>query len=301
MTHQHLLRTIAHGIITCLYFTDKINMFEKNDKETSISSKVSNITLASSTDDIINKNLSATDKSYNKCDFKQSPIDTNMSMEISDVKLKNTPEKVYKSNVDKFNFLQTQLSGDSILDIDKTTQEKEENDKKHKSTEYLDNQYEDSIQINDNNTDSFKDHIVEEKITLKEEINITDDIRISKIPTNFTDITPAIITAPLDNGISKEIPVIANLSIADNELHLDEAVSTNKLEKDDISVAKQDNVVENTNGAEVVSISVPPRRKKQHAAEKSASAVVKKEPPKMAPKEYPDNLNPFSDDDDEVR
>lgn len=74
--------------------------------------------------------------------------------------------------------------------------------------------------------------------------------------------------------------------------HNSSNVDNTLLEKNEVIKTEQD---------QEVSISVPPRRKKQLSSpDKVASTLVKKEGNKSQVKEYPDHLNPFSDEEDEV-
>lgn len=301
MTHEfyyHSIRTIANNDITCLlYPTERINMFEKNDKETSTNNKGLNLSMTDSTTNNIYKELSVTRESQNERDKKETSDDINMSLEINNLMPKNIPEKVYKSNLDKFNFLQTQLSGDSILETDKTAaQELEENDKTQ-NEDFIKNKYESPKKVRDENKDAFKTDVIED-LAAKEETNITDDIRIAKNPLT---VNSPIVDKTLDDIKIIDIPTIANLSISETEAPVDDVVLAKKPATTNLVVAEKDISIEDTKKTEEVTITVPPRRKKPLGTGKSTTTVVKKKESKMVPKEYPDHLNPFSDDEEEVR
>lgn len=237
-------------------------MFEKNtNSDKDINTKVANIYIK----DNINsrfKDLSSTSAIQSETDSKEKPpkndsvqMECSLHKDTDSIKVedvnnensnlnesslhKNIPEKVYKSNIEKFNFLQAQLSGDSI-DINKTEQIEQIYETEHK----------DEDSINETESDEKKQEIQIEdcsKDEVREDCNITDDIRIAKIPT----ITPL------------------NVDKVPEEL--------GKIEQE-------------------TKISVPPRRKKQNASDKKTAT------PKVPKtfKVYPDHLNPFSDDEEEV-
>ncbi|KAL0842137.1 hypothetical protein ABMA28_014313 [Loxostege sticticalis] len=99
------------------------------------------------------------------------------------------------------------------------------------------------------------------------EKKVDDDLNTNEEVSNITD--------------DIRIAIGHNTSNVDNTL----------LEKNEVIKTEQD---------QEVSISVPPRRKKQLSSpDKVASTLVKKEDNKSQVKEYPDHLNPFSDEEDE--
>lgn len=224
---------------------DKINMFEKNiDKDTNIEYKISNISLK---DNSISKSeeLSTTSRSHCETDTQPELISTTTKMEDDMTILSNNmPEKVYKSNMDKFNFLQTQLAEDvrnddntiETVDVIKTS-----------------NKDKDCVNTIDHNTISVEDINDASSTVHTETSNVTDDNRIANSSSTAVDQPPPIPQQPPETQPDQEI-----------------------------------------------SISVPPRRKKQNALEKAlASAMKKEQESKLESKEYPDHLNPFSDDDEE--
>lgn len=150
----------------------------------------------------------------------------------------NIPDKVYKSNINKFNFLQTQLLGDvtdpgnGLDDADVVTA------KKREDCDDINNE-----NCNSNDKDSSTN-------VLKEESNVTDDIRIAK-----------------RNSITLSADFLP--------------VETN----------------EHNTAEQEVKMVVPPRKKKHiNSPEKTLESVVNK----VNADQYPDYLNPFSDDE-EVR
>lgn len=234
-------------------------MFEKNTNTSiDINSKVANIYLKDNSN-IRHKDLSSNSGMQSESDSKDVPQIDNVEMESSlqkdtetnDIKdetnenihnessmHKYIPETLYKSNLEKFNFLQTQLLPDS-LDI------------KTEKIEHVE-ETENKDVVNDDikqETQKVIENCCDDDV--KEDCNITDDIRISKIPT--------VIPSDIDKEPPKEMGII-------------EQVST---------------------------ICVPPRRKKQNASEKKTATSAKEV--KKSPKEYPVHLNPFSDDEEEVR
>ncbi|XP_045445459.1 MICAL-like protein 1 [Melitaea cinxia] len=225
---------------------EKINMFEKNiEKDSSFEDKLGNNSLKENCSNKYKEvlNLNETDNSNNK--EKQNIDENGFKIELdekednnlkTDDTYKNLPEKVYKSNKDKFNFLQTQLSDDTI-DSDNTINSLKQND----AINIKDTDTENTPLINENNEISFN---------IENDNNVTDDSRIAQ-----------------DNSISTNLD-ISSLDISE----------PNKIEPE-------------------ITISVPPRRKKQNNIEKK----LKNEPKtSKLVKEYPDHLNPFSEDEDEV-
>lgn len=222
------------------HFVDKINMFEKNIEKDSIEYKISNITLK---DNNISKpeELNSTSRSRSETDSKPLPVSVNSKMENENILSKNIPEKVYKSNIEKFNFLQTQLADDTI-NVNKSLESIDVTEVKDKDCENI-------IEHNITKVEEINDTC---NSVLKENSNVTDDNRIANSSSSNIEHYP-----PLENTV--EIP----------------------LEQE-------------------ISISVPPRRKKQNAIEKAlASAIKKEKETKLNTKEYPDHLNPFSDDDED--
>lgn len=214
-------------------------MFEKNiDNKDNIEYKISNITLK---DNSISKSeeISTTSRSQSEIDSKPVFVSVNAKMENENMISNNTPEKVYKSNIEKFNFLQTQLADDSVhveksfknVDIIETSNKDCENS--------IENVMLNNAELNDTCSN------------VPEINNVTDDSRIANSSSTGIEHTPPV-----------EEPL---------EIHHDQEIS----------------------------ISVPPRRKKQNALEKALASAIKKEKETKLVKEYPDHLNPFSDDEDD--
>ncbi|KAJ8725691.1 hypothetical protein PYW08_003874 [Mythimna loreyi] len=223
---------------------DKINMFEKNiDKDTNIEYKISNISLK---DNSISKTeeFSSTNRSQCETDSKPILVSVDTKMEIENVLSKNIPEKVYKSNIEKFNFLQTQLADESV-NVEKSVE----------NINIIETRNKDCVNTIEGNNMTNAEQPKDTRSSIHAEINnVTDDSRIANSSSTAIENTP-----PLEQPLEV--------------LHDQE-----------------------------ISISVPPRRKKQNALEKAlASAILQKEKEsKLEIKEYPDHLNPFSDDEDEV-
>ena len=156
---------------------EKINLFEKNiEKDTNIEDKVANISLKEDFNDIYKDVYKLNDSEKNSKDIEDMEINSKNISETLDVDdsfldnqniIKSAPEKVYKSNKEKFTFLQTQLSDNSLdnsLDVNNALNEMVEPAQ---------------IDSHDNTQDS---HIQENnKLTLNQESdsNITDDSRIA--------------------------------------------------------------------------------------------------------------------------
>ncbi|CAH2086413.1 unnamed protein product [Euphydryas editha] len=224
---------------------EKINMFEKNiEKDSSIEDKLGNNSLKENYNNKYKEvlNLHQTNKSDHLGNQNIGENGVNMELDKkednslrTDNIYKNLPEKIYKSNKDKFNFLQTQLSDDTI-DSNTINSSKDA----------------DSIHIKDIDTEitSLRNENNDITINIENENNVTDDSRIAQ-----------------DNSISTNLD-ISSLDISES----------NKIEPE-------------------ITISVPPRRKKQNYIEKKVKNE-QKTASKLS-KEYPDHLNPFSDDEDE--
>lgn len=232
-------------LLICI--AEKISLFEKNiEKDLSIDNKISSLTLK---DNIQNKRLSNTSDMQNETGLKfMSPSN---SLE-NDYSHKNGKEKVYKSNIDKFNFLQTQLTGDGdSLDVISITADKEISSNKD-VIDMKDNK-EDCINDTDENLDNVEE-VSNDKfsdIIPEKESNITDDNRIAKTQ----QVTLSVDVLPLEQLPNNEPEIIMN---------------------------------------------VPPRRKKQQALQKVVPIIEKPQiKVKLETKEYPDHLNPFSDEEDE--
>lgn len=178
------------------------------------------------------KNSALHESSLDK-DINSLKIQNNVDQNNESSQNKNVVENLYKSNLEKYNFLQTQLASDTI-EINKTESMEPIELTKHKVKDCM----------NENDEKTLKEiKEVTDMIETIEDHNITDDIRIGKIPSN-------------------------NL----------------------IKVSKDVDIEQETK------ISVPPRRKKLNATEKKPVEAKSVVPPII----YPDHLNPFSDDEEEV-
>ncbi|CAG9585386.1 unnamed protein product [Danaus chrysippus] len=223
---------------------DKINMFEKNiEKETvNLEDKVGNISLKDNynnklkevikTDDVIKNNKFEIHNNVNNSEFNlKEKIKNQINTDTEDISKPPTP--IYKSNKEKFDFLQTQLSDDAL-----------------DNGIVINSLKDDSIQIK--NEDTLKATLPPEEcneLTENTESNITDDSRLAQ----------------------------SNILLSPSETKI--------------------NNIEPINTEEEITISVPPRRKKQILADRRLKALNNKTEEKT--KEYPDHLNPFSDDENE--
>ncbi|XP_039746838.1 MICAL-like protein 1 isoform X2 [Pararge aegeria] len=240
---------------------EKINMFEKNiGKDTNIQDKVVNISLKNNYNDKYNDielyksnepvKMDSPDMEAINKQFDLTHIeDNNLQLESDSIYSKNLPEKSYRSNKDQFNFLQTQLSDETLDAVVTSNSQKDDN----------------AIHIKDDCvTNNLLTNPEENGISLhsiQDENNITDDIRLAQnsiIPANIDTLLPS------------------------NEL---------------------------LNNNQEMTISVPPRRKKQILIDKKQDSMLGSvenspskattRPPIKPLEEYPDDLNPFSDEDEE--
>lgn len=174
-------------------------MFEKNtNTDKDINSKVANIYLKDNLnnrykdlssgmhsetnsievpDNVLNNSMKNESSLHKDTDSIKEHDKMNESSLVNESLLhKNIPEKIYKSNIEKFNFLQTQLSGD-LIDTNKTEEVVPIEETEHKEKDCI---YE--MKNNDKKQDKqeeTKECSIDE---IKEDCNITDDIRIAKIP-----------------------------------------------------------------------------------------------------------------------
>ncbi|CAG4989502.1 unnamed protein product [Parnassius apollo] len=238
---------------------DKISVFEKNiEKDTSIDNKIASISLKDSSYvkfKEVNKSLNIETSSKEQTSFSKDETMSNMAKSslkddvytTNENFYKKVPENLYKSNINKFNFLQTQLSGDNL-----------ESSIASNNTDYTDTKLKyDEINIpKKSSTEDYDDKCRNINKKIIEESNITDDNRIAKSNLNLSS---SVTSVSGNNSSNKDNP-------------------------------------EN-------SISVPPRRKKNHViAEKNTNGIKKEESTKpYKDHEYPDYLNPFSDDDEEEK
>lgn len=230
-------------------------MFENNiDKDNCIENKIGNLSLkdnfnqykckdiVSSSD--IGSTTSAVKKEDTIIESTDGLINVNDErlLEKENKVLKQaTPEIVYKSNIEKFNFLQTQLSGDS-------------------------NFHNDSKEMNISDLSAREDNLTEQK-------QKNDTNYLNEIQNNITD----------DSRLAQ-----SNFKLEDSITNLDESVPNEK----DRDLDKLPQHEEN------IKINVPPRRKKMSTDKKAV--IPSKIKLTKEDKEYPDHLNPFSDDEEEV-
>ncbi|XP_026329379.1 MICAL-like protein 1 isoform X2 [Hyposmocoma kahamanoa] len=225
---------------------EKISIFENNvEKDTAIENKFGNISLKDniqySNKERSTPSVSSTSGTRNEsfCETDSKLTEKEALDKDEEKSQANIPDKVYKSNVNKFNFLQTQLLGDvtdpgnRLDDADVVTAKK----------------IEDCDDINNENCNS-KDEDSSTNV-LKEESNVTDDIRIAK-----------------RNSITLSADFLP--------------VETN----------------EHNTAEQEVKMVVPPRKKKHiNSPEKTFESVANK----VNADQYPDYLNPFSDDEEEEK
>lgn len=224
-------------------------MFENNlEKDTTIENKFGNLSLKD------NIHVSSKEKSTPSV---SSPSGTqNETFGETDIKLTekealdedeeksqtNIPDKVYKSNINKFNFLQTQLLGD--------------------------------VTVPDNGLDD-ADVVIAKK---KEDC---DDIIIEKCSSKDEDSSTNVLK---ESNVTDDIRIAKRNSIT---------LSTDLLpvETDEHDIPEQE-----------VKMVVPPRKKKHiNSPDKTLESIAKQSVTnKVNTEQYPDYLNPFSDDE-EVR
>lgn len=233
-----------------IYFSEKISIFENNvEKDTIIENKFGNLYLKDNIHISIKEkstpSVSSTDGTHNDtyCET-DSKLTQKEALDKDEEKSQaNIPDKVYKSNLNKFNFLQTQLSGDvTVPDNDLDDTDVVIAKKKEDCNDII------------NEKPNSKDEDSSTNV-LKEESNVTDDIRIAK-----------------RNSITLGADALPEET---NECNTPE---------------------------EEVKIVVPPRKKKHiKSSEKTLESVANKAVTnKVNAEEYPDYLNPFSDEE-EVR
>ncbi|KAM3963121.1 MICAL-like protein [Aphomia sociella] len=196
---------------------EKISMFEKNsEKETTyIEDKITNLSLKDNVNSNIKELSTSSIKSttgthednvksvYPNIDLESTVDSKHLNQETEELLHKNKPEKVYKTNINKFNFLQTQLSSDMLDDIDKALDivelEETRHNKEDCSSDVTENVISNVNQIND-----------EPNCIHKEESNVTDDIRIanSHSTSSNTEHSPTIISdvVKTDDEITISVP-----------------------------------------------------------------------------------------------
>ncbi|CAG9783792.1 unnamed protein product [Diatraea saccharalis] len=267
-----------------LSIIEKINLFEKNsDKEKdTVTDKISNLSLKDNVDNsIINVSAPSIDSptkdiniqsnitSNTDTDTTEAIKDKTISVNYENMLHHDLPPKVYKSNINKFNFLQTQLSDTVCNDIPIDDMKPAEpvimhNTEDCSSDTTLDVENETKcVSSSDKNDDIKSEHDV------KEESNVTDESRLAKV---------------------QQMSLVEDKNVSDMNL----VTESIKNESDiNLMIESKKNESAMKNGQEV-NISVPPRRKKQ--ANKSVPPITKDEKIKV---QYPDHLNPFSDDEEE--
>ncbi|KAI5637955.1 calponin-like domain-containing protein [Phthorimaea operculella] len=161
---------------------EKISMFEnKVEKDNSIDNKLANLSLK---DTSTNKNneistfsvssTTNTQSGTSDCETDSKNVLNKDDKKINSEKIKEmeTPEKVYKTNINKLNFLHTQLSG-SNKDLDCDLDDKDVVISKNKPKDCCGDNDESC-----NNADMGAIDI--SNSVLKEDSNVTDDIRLAK-------------------------------------------------------------------------------------------------------------------------
>lgn len=207
MTHFF---SILKFVINPLSFLDKISLFERNSIDTtdtrhsfsklSIQSNDNKKSIESCTtvkmDDVdslsspnistvLNKNSSSTIDEPYKEDILSSRITSENKINEEISRYKDIPENLYKSNINKHNFLQTQLSPENTgINLNENTDK--ESDKKEN------NDIIDLVETHDN-SDISQSKIVEDSI------NVTDDVRLAE--------SSSANTAKCDSDISLNEPV----------------------------------------------------------------------------------------------
>ncbi|XP_041977327.1 MICAL-like protein 1 isoform X2 [Aricia agestis] len=226
---------------------EKINMFENIDKDNvnKIDENLSSISLKDNHNNINKSNIEVNilsgpqnTESISVADNVKEKVGLNSETHNS---FNSEHEKVYKTNKDKFIFLQTQLS-DDIPDL-KLADTSIEKSVTHINDMILDN-LDKSHQIYQKMNDDENSEIISKDVKL--DSNITDDSRLAQ---------------------------------------------------NNITITKELDTKENISNEEEIKICVPPRRKKLNSSNK----VVEKTQTKLNIEnvEYPDHLNPFSEDEDE--
>ncbi|XP_052737504.1 MICAL-like protein 1 isoform X2 [Bicyclus anynana] len=189
---------------------EKINMFEKNiEKDDSIHDKIGNISLKNNYNDKCNDNevfissdvlktanINSLDIKTINQEFDLAPKeDSNLQLDSGNI-YKNIPKKTYTSSKDKFDFLQTQLSDDT-LDSEVTINNQKENSPVH---------IKDDCVTNDELTSPEQNGISN---NLEAESNITDDNRLAQnncIPSNVDTPLPSNELTKNEQEISISVP-----------------------------------------------------------------------------------------------
>ncbi|XP_047988259.1 MICAL-like protein 1 [Leguminivora glycinivorella] len=186
---------------------EKISLFEKqSDKEVSLEDKLVNMSLSDnldsklkdSTPSVLNTNKLQSQAAENM----ETVVDNSGAKEDSEL-FKQSPEKVYKSNINKFNFLQTQLAEDTNGDGD--------NQYTVGDTEIQHEKFNNSKDDNEISDSGFKEKFDSTESVRKDESNMTDDIRLAKNHFNSppeTDCSPTETneTSMIEPQISISVP-----------------------------------------------------------------------------------------------
>ncbi|KAI8434918.1 hypothetical protein MSG28_003392 [Choristoneura fumiferana] len=162
---------------------EKINMFEKGaEKGVNLEDKLATMSITDNVDSknkessvLHNTNRSQT-PSMDKIEINSDSVDTKESTNL----LQRSPEKLYKTNINKFNFLQTQLTGhtEDIKDICDNVNVNASSKEKDVS---FDSEKPATDTVSEENSDSFG---VMHKSPSQSESNMTDDVRLATSQTN---------------------------------------------------------------------------------------------------------------------
>lgn len=225
-------------------------MFESKEKDSNIDiNKLASISLKENYIDKYKKdnkyksNEKLNDQSPIKYSSEKNLNDFDIPLSVEKENSTDVPEKTYKSNIDKFIFLQTQLSDDILINDKKLLPEEDDKNMKNVENEAL-NIFNKSV----DNTDNVSKKSEEISTPLEELSNITDDSRIAQ-------------NESINTTNSENLVIEMNSSVVDED---------------------------------EIKISVPPRKKKQTKKNNALINDVKNKPHA----EYPDHLNPFSDDEE---
>lgn len=159
---------------------DKINMFEKNiEKESNIEHKITSLSLK---DTSFNDHEDVNNISKPQIESESRHILTsdNATVETKDLFIKNIPDKVYKSNINKMNFLQTQLCEDTDIKL-----------KKIEHVDVTETKNKDCINSNDN-VKTNEENIDTINNVLVENSNVTDDNRLANNTSTIIETPPSI-------------------------------------------------------------------------------------------------------------
>lgn len=208
-----------------LSILEKINMFEKNsDKEKDIvTDKISSLSLKDNID-IKNRESSVSSlvsptkqtyiesdlHSYSETDSNEAIKDKTINVESESSLDKELLPKVYKSNINQFNFLQTQLSDSTLCSSTPMDDEKPpETAVMHniQDKELSLSVLEEPINVTKDLVEEYHFNITPEK--QKDECNVTDESRLAKVHcvTLNEDEDPIVVTEPVKNDSEQEISI----------------------------------------------------------------------------------------------